>query len=617
MPSFPALPESGGFFIFRLRAGLPIANPFRGYFAEPNGKISIVKSICLSLAAAGVLIVPTTSRAQFADAVISYNSGTGFASGYTTSGAALGAPASGGSVTPFAPPFSKSQLVSIGAGGEITLQMSTPIVNNPSDPYGINFLLFANEFFIEGGGATVSGLSYHPSAIQVLVSPDDSAWYTLNPALAPQPGELFPTSGSGNPQIPVNPALTTSSFTGQNLAGIAALYNGSAGGTGYELAWAQDGNGNSVDLVSADYVQIQVESGVLDLDAVAVTVPEPATWALILAGASLIWMRQRRSWRRVLILAGLLSVSSGEAATLTENFSTNPLQNGWQVFGDTNLFQWDSTNQVLDVTWDSSQPNSYFYLPLGATRTRNDDFTLAFDLQINEAEASGYGFELALGFLNLAEATNSDFQRSTGENSPDLVEFDYFPDVGYGPTVWPALVDKYSEFNYNGPSDYAIYAPLPGDWYHIVMAYTASNYTLVTTMTNFEGTSGIAIIDPLNFANPSYPFTDFRVDTLSINSYQDDGFGDSIYAQGVINNFVVTLPPHPPVQNLTGNFNGGIWQAQFCSQTNWVYTLQRTSDFQCWTNISPTVAGNGTKLLLQDTNPPADKAFYRVSASTP
>ena len=50
--------------------------------------------------------------------------------------------------------------------------------------------------------------------------------------------------------------------------------------------------------------------------------------------------------------------------TITENFTTNPLLNGWQIFGDTNLFQWDPTNHDLAVTWDSSQSNSYFYLPL-------------------------------------------------------------------------------------------------------------------------------------------------------------------------------------------------------------------------------------------------------------
>ena len=149
------------------------------------------------------------------------------------------------------------------------------------------------------------------------------------------------------------------------------------------------------------------------------------------------------------------------------------------------------------------QSNSYFYHPLGTILTRDDDFSLAFDLQLNDAEASGYGFELAIGFLNLAEATSTNFNRSSGEggNSPDLVEFTYFPDAGYGPTVWPVFVDTNSDFNWNGASDYAIYAPNLGDWYHIVMTYTASNQTMVTTMTNFEQTSGVTIIDPLDLTN--------------------------------------------------------------------------------------------------------------------
>jgi hypothetical protein len=319
---------------------------------------------------------------------------------------------------------------------------------------------------------------------------------------------------------------------------------------------------------------------------------------------------------RLFLLAALMAASSGKAVTLTENFAANPLQHGWQIFGDTNLFQWDSTNQNLDVTWDSSQPNSYFYHPLGTILACDNDFSLAFDLQLNEAEAGGYGFELAIGFLNLAEATNANFLRGTGYNSPDLVELDYFPDVGYGPTVWPAFVDTNSDFNYNGSSDYAIYGPNLGDWYHIVMTYTASNQVMVTTMTDLEQASGVTIIDPLDLTNSEYPFTDFRVDTLSISSYQDTDSGGSIYAQGVVGNFVVTLPP-PPVQNLTGAFSNDVWQAQFCSQTNWLYTLERTGDFQCWTNISPATCGNGTNLFLQDINPPADKAFYRVSASRP
>jgi hypothetical protein len=148
------------------------------------------------------------------------------------------------------------------------------------------------------------------------------------------------------------------------------------------------------------------------------------------------------------------------------------------------------------------------------------------------------------------------------------------------------------------------------------MTYNASNQTMVTTMTNFEQTSGITIVDPLDLTSPYYPFTDYRVNALSISSYQDDGEGDSIYARGVIDNFVVNLPA-PPILNLTGAFSNGAWEAQFCSRTNWLYALERTANFQCWTVVSPVTPGNGTNLFLQDTNPPAGKAFYRVSASRP
>jgi hypothetical protein len=314
-----------------------------------------------------------------------------------------------------------------------------------------------------------------------------------------------------------------------------------------------------------------------------------------------------------LSLAGLfvLFTAHSGATTLAEDFSTDPLQDGWQIFGDTNLFRWDSTNHQLAVTWDSSQTNSYFYHPLGTILTRNDDFSLAFDLKLDEADASGYGFELTIGFLNLAEATSTNFDRSTGNDSPDLVEFTYFPDAGFGATVWPVFVDTNSLFNYNSNTDYAIYAPPPGDWYHIVMTYTASNQTMVTTTTNFEQTSGITVVDPF-MTN----FTDFRVDTLSINNYQDDGFGDSIFARGTVDNFVVTVPP-PPVQSLTGAFSNGIWRVQFISRSNWIYAIERTTDFQSWKNISPVIVGNATNLFLQDTNPPADKAFYRIHAERP
>jgi len=321
-------------------------------------------------------------------------------------------------------------------------------------------------------------------------------------------------------------------------------------------------------------------------------------------------MKSIRAW---LALAGLVAVSSGNAITFTEDFSANPLRNGWRIFGDTNLFQWDSANQNLDVTWDSSQCNSYFYHPLGTILAIDDDFSLAFDLQLNDAEATGYSFELAVGLLNFSAATNSGFSRPLA-STPNLFEFDYFPDTGFGATIAGTLADMTVSATNTGDF-YFIYDTLPladGVTYHVILTHVAGEPIL-----SGEVLVNGQIYTTLPDVYPG-PITDFRLDTVSISSYSAAGdiYGDSIFAQGTVDNMVVTLPP-PPIINLTGAFSNGVWQAQFCSRSNWLYTLERTANFQCWTNFSPATPGNGTNLFLQDANPPADKAFYRVSASRP
>src|SRR4051812_9435022 len=87
-------------------------------------------------------------------------------------------------------------------------------------------------------------------------------------------------------------------------------------------------------------------------------------------------------------LAALLCSASAQAAAITQAFSSNPQAQGWQTFGNSNLFHWNSSNQNLEVTWDSTQPNSYFYHALGTTLSRSDDFRIEFDLFVNDL-ASG------------------------------------------------------------------------------------------------------------------------------------------------------------------------------------------------------------------------------------
>jgi len=318
------------------------------------------------------------------------------------------------------------------------------------------------------------------------------------------------------------------------------------------------------------------------------------------------------------LLLALVAASTGGAATFTEDFSSDPRQNGWQIFGDTNLFQWDSTNGNLDVTWDSSQTNSYFYHPLGTILARDDSFHLNFDLTFQDY-ASGttpgksFDFEAAIGFLDLANAMQTNFSRGAGVNKtygPDnLVEFAFFPAFSiYQPTISQVIVSTNNAWLYNNSNQRDM---TPGQWFHVEMDYNGAARTLTTVVTNNGVQYGMTqtILVPTNF--------DFRVAAVSVNSYSDQNATGSILAHGTVDNFVVTVSS-PPVQNFVGDFTNGVWQAQFLSSnSNWLYTLQRSADFQSWTNVSPTTPGNATNLFVQDTNPPVDKAFYRMEAQRP
>jgi len=327
--------------------------------------------------------------------------------------------------------------------------------------------------------------------------------------------------------------------------------------------------------------------------------------------------------RGILGLAMLLHAQAASSVTFTESFSANPLTGGWQVFGTNSLFTWDSTNQNLRVTWDSSKPNNYFHHPLGTIITTTDDFSLAFDLRFDDY-ASGVNplkpgtFQAAIGFLNMDQAARTNFFRGAGTSPAygpvNIVEFDFFPAFDtFSPTIAQTVVGTNSafanwHFNHDNQQEMT-----PGETFRVTMNYSAATRTLTTTLTNQAAQYG-----------PTQTITipgavDFRITTLAISSFSDaiqPPPPGSILAHGIVDNIAATLPP-PPVESVAGQFASGNWSVQFVSRTNWLYTLQRTTTLAAWTDLSPTIPGNGAALTLTDTNPPNTNAFYRVRASKP
>lgn len=259
----------------------------------------------------GVLSLAQTSNAQFATSVVSYNSGIGFQPGYTSANSALGEPSRitpglyGGPVDPFNTAYLSSQVVSIGAGGSLTVRFATPILNSPGHAFGLDFNIFGNAGFIVTNSFddnyNVIGIprtdgslfGADATATRVSVSSDGVNFFTLNPALAPTVDALFPTDGLGDFGLSVNPTLTAANFAGLDLAGIRALYNGSGGGIGFDIAWAQDGLGQSIVLSSIEFVRIEVLGGNAEIDGL-VAVPEPTMLSLTFLGAGALLIARRK-----------------------------------------------------------------------------------------------------------------------------------------------------------------------------------------------------------------------------------------------------------------------------------------------------------------------------------
>lgn len=269
----------------------------------------MLKHSLVAAAIAATLLAPVRSSAQFATRVEAYESGTDPApGGYTDPDTALGAPSTvtpgefGGPVTPFAAPYLNSQLVSLGAGGSLTVEFSSPVQNNPLNPFGLDFLIFGGTSFVDFSwpdglaDATGSTFGQNDGVTRVYVGNEANNLYLLNPSLAPIVDGLFPTDGAGNFNQAVNPALNNGSFANQTLAGIRALYAGSGGGTGFDLGWAVDGENQPVALDSIRFVRVDVLSGRSEIDAFsAVLVPEPSVFVLATLGAlGLVCSRRKR-----------------------------------------------------------------------------------------------------------------------------------------------------------------------------------------------------------------------------------------------------------------------------------------------------------------------------------
>lgn len=272
-----------------------------------NVRSSALLSVVVSAMVAGSAFA---GGGWYADTLISYDPGSGAAGGYTNPLVALGSPERytgegifPGVVSPFNPPWGTDEIVSIGAGGHLTVRFAAPILNDPNNPWGIDFIIFSNTGFIDTDfpHGIVGGLFGNDGGI-IEVSANGVDWFTITGVDA---NGLYPTLGyldSGpfdtEPGTilsdftrPVNPAYTMNDFLGKSHAEVVAMYDGSGGGTPVDIA--------STGLAFIHYIRISNPIGAaasVEIDGFArvQAIPAPGAFGL-LAGLTLVFRRRRRT----------------------------------------------------------------------------------------------------------------------------------------------------------------------------------------------------------------------------------------------------------------------------------------------------------------------------------
>ncbi len=250
---------------------------------------------------------------DWASAVIEYVRGANAANGYTNAHAALGEAAretldwsEPAAVTVINPAWLPSQIVSIGDGGHLTLELGAEVVNedDPLHPYGVDMLVYGNALF--GAASTASfysapwvGISAEPA--EIWVSADTQVWCRARARLADSYMPTQSLDGNGNPSDylrSINPALLTNDwFEAEppwSYSNTVAMYAGAAGGCPVDLSDLLTADGAPTNLVAARYVKLVdvAGSGSTEIDAVArvASVPESGVLSALCV---ILWRRTR------------------------------------------------------------------------------------------------------------------------------------------------------------------------------------------------------------------------------------------------------------------------------------------------------------------------------------
>ena len=173
-------------------------------------------------------------------------------------------------ITPHSQAFGTNQVFAMassraGQHGFVTIKFDHKVVDDPLNPYGLDFIVFGNAFLLYGDLEYFDGSddpanyrdgsgAYDAKPGKVEVSQDGVHWAeyddgpfantfapTISHRYEPEAPDASLFAGNAwwgrlaDPTLPVDPSLTPTDFMGRTIAEYATLFNGSSGGVGFDI----------------------------------------------------------------------------------------------------------------------------------------------------------------------------------------------------------------------------------------------------------------------------------------------------------------------------------------------------------------------------------------------
>ncbi|WP_197910382.1 VPLPA-CTERM sorting domain-containing protein [Desulfosarcina ovata] len=206
-------------------------------------------------------------------------------------------------------PDGNELIVTLSPGDQITVTFDHDIVDDPNNPYGIDFIVYGNDLYW-GSGMVYSdtdmdeyyistGGGWSDPGVVSVAQYEDGPWYTFTTGpyfdTTTYPTQAFAWDSENDTwgdeldwTKPVDPDLDpTEDFAGLSVAEVIDLYDGSAGGTGYDLADLYDLYG--VELEWIRYIRVESNgTSYCEVDGFADVAAVPVPAAVWLLGSGLL-----------------------------------------------------------------------------------------------------------------------------------------------------------------------------------------------------------------------------------------------------------------------------------------------------------------------------------------